>query len=289
MLVIRRDGELELLTQTDHAALAGALAQRWGGGDFALPPAHASLVCAAVHHDDGWYELDGRPAFNAEAATAGAFHRDSADREHRALRARCGIGLCARSPRRRAVQHALERILDQSLGSGRKPPAGDPLAQEVVAAQEARWMPALREVWGNRGRRSEFDAHTWHAYEVLQAVDLLSLGLGLMNADSATDGSEPLAVETSLSSIDQSARRAPSAVFPLAAGGSVVTLTLTRPRWRSSLSRSLPADRSGPLELHIPVRQDSPIAIMTRLRRRPLSTGPLRQQRVAVWLAPPPR
>ena len=44
-------------------------------------------------------------------------------------------------------------------------------------------MPALREAWGYRGRRSDFDAGTWHAYEVLQAVDLLSLAHGLMDLE----------------------------------------------------------------------------------------------------------
>ena len=62
-------------------------------------------------------------------------------------------------------------------------PATHPLAAEVVAFQEARWMPALREAWGYAGPRSEFDAATWHAYEVLQALDLLSLALGLTDLE----------------------------------------------------------------------------------------------------------
>jgi hypothetical protein len=254
VLVIRRDGELELLTQTDHAALAGALARRWGGGGFALPSAHTSLVCAAVHHDDGWYELDGRPAFNADARRPAHFTEipltESVGPYGRGVES-----VYARDPLAGALcSMHWSGFSTSRWGSGGSHQTSDPLAQQVIATQEARWMPALREAWGNRGRRSEFDAHTWHAYEVLQAVDLLSLGLGLMDTDLATDGSEPLAVETSLSSIDQSRAARTVGSVPLAAGGSVVTLTLTA-LGEGRLSLDPYPLTGGPLELHIPVRR----------------------------------
>jgi len=88
-------------------------------------------------------------------------------------------------------------------------------------------MPALREAWGNRGRRSEFDAHAWHAYEILQAVDLLSLGLGLMDADIPGDGHEPVAVAASLSTVEQGASPRTIGNVPLAAGVGAKTVTLT--------------------------------------------------------------
>ncbi len=68
-------------------------------------------------------------------------------------------------------------------------------------------MPALREAWGYRGRRSEFDAGTWHAYEVLQAVDLLSLAHGLMDLERAAPDGEPIDVTTTLAHIDRSRGR----------------------------------------------------------------------------------
>ena len=64
MLVTRRGGRLALVTQPDHAAIAGTLARHWGNQEFATPLASEALICAAEHHDDGWLELDGRPMFN---------------------------------------------------------------------------------------------------------------------------------------------------------------------------------------------------------------------------------
>jgi hypothetical protein len=254
VLVIRRRAALELLTQPDHAALAGALVQRWGGGDFALPSAHASLVCAAVHHDDGWYELDQRPAFNAEARRPAHFTEIPLT-ESIGPYGRGVESVYARDPLAGALcSMHWSGFSTSRWGAGGSRQADDPLAQQVIATQEARWMPALREAWGNRGRRSEFDAHAWHAYEVLQAVDLLSLGLGLMDADSAADGSEPLAVEASLASIDQGSAARTVGSVPLAPGGSVVTLTLTGLGGGRVALDPYPLT-SGPLELRIPVRR----------------------------------
>jgi hypothetical protein len=111
-------------------------------------------------------------------------------------------------------------------GVGGGAPSDNPLAREVVATQEARWIPALREVWGYRGRRSEFDAHNWHAYEVLQAVDLMSLALCLMDVEQ-TARHAPIDVAGSLAAIDQAAGPRLITGVPEAAGGPYATLELT--------------------------------------------------------------
>ena len=36
MLVTRRGGRLALVTQPDHAAIAGTLARHWGNAEFAI-------------------------------------------------------------------------------------------------------------------------------------------------------------------------------------------------------------------------------------------------------------
>jgi hypothetical protein len=53
MIVQRRDGQLLLIRQTDHAALAGNLARHWGNASFAAPSPRDPVVFAADHHDDG--------------------------------------------------------------------------------------------------------------------------------------------------------------------------------------------------------------------------------------------
>lgn len=64
--MIRRDagGQYFLITQTDHAALAGQLASHFGGGRF-VPPVPRELVLTAIsQHDAGWPLHDDEPTLN---------------------------------------------------------------------------------------------------------------------------------------------------------------------------------------------------------------------------------
>jgi Protein of unknown function (DUF3891) len=248
MLVNRRDGRLALVTQPDHAAVAGTLARHWGNERFVAPTAHQALICAATHHDDGWLELDGKPMYNHEQRRPAHFIElpltDTA-----APYARGVESVYARD------QHAgvlvsmhFSGFYTSRWGVGGGAPSDNPLALEVVATQEARWMRALRDVWGYRGRRSEFDANNWHAYETLQAVDLMSLALCLMDVErpgaqhpvdverpgaqhpvdvERPGGQHPVDVANSLASIDQVAGPRLITGVPEAAGGPYATLQLT--------------------------------------------------------------
>jgi hypothetical protein len=254
MLVTRRDGQLELITQPDHAAVAGALAEHWGNAEFSTPAAAEALLCAAIHHDDGWLELDTRPAYNATARRPAHFTEvpltDSVGPYGRGVES-----VYARDPLAGALcSMHWSGFSTSRWGAGGANAAQDPLALEVVASQEVRWMPALRQAWGNRGRRSEFDAHTWHAYEVLQAVDLLSLGLGLIDTDAPADGGETVPVAATLRTLDQQRGPRTVASVPLAAGGDVATLIL--------VSRS-----PGCVELNPYPLAATPLAIEIPLRR----------------------
>lgn len=61
MIVQPRDGQLLLIRQTDHAALAGIFAEHWGNADFAVPSPRDAVIAAAVHHDDGWLLWEAAP------------------------------------------------------------------------------------------------------------------------------------------------------------------------------------------------------------------------------------
>ncbi len=61
MIVQPRDGQLLLIRQTDHAALAGVFAEHWGNADFALPSPRDPVIAAATHHDDGWLLWESAP------------------------------------------------------------------------------------------------------------------------------------------------------------------------------------------------------------------------------------
>jgi hypothetical protein len=184
LLVTRRGDGFRLVTQYEHGALAGELAERWGNDRFAMPaaPLAAALTIAAAHHDDGWRELDDLPAHNPEAGRPAHFLELPLERTVPPY----GRGVDSVYARDR-LAGALVQAHWTGLYSGRwglQSGGGQvphPLAEEVVAKGEPRRQEALREVWGFEGLRSEFEANAWHAYEVLQALDVTSLALSLID------------------------------------------------------------------------------------------------------------
>ena len=50
-----------LMSQVDHAHLAGRLAEHWGGGSFAPLVPCEPLLWAIHHHDDGWQQWETAP------------------------------------------------------------------------------------------------------------------------------------------------------------------------------------------------------------------------------------
>lgn len=254
MLVSRRNGRLALVTQPDHAALAGWFAEHWGNEQFAIPVPRAALLCAATHHDDGWHELDGRPTYNAQQQRPAHFTElpltESVGPYGRGVES-----VYARDRHAGAlVSMHFSGFYTSRWGAGGGAPSDDPVAREVVATQEVRWMPALREAWGYRGRRSEFDAHTWHAYEVLQAVDLLSLVHGLMDFEHPADGGEPIDATSTLTQVDLVSGPRFVTSVPLQAGGPYVAINVVcRQPGRVQLD-PYPLDEPE-LEVSVPLRE----------------------------------
>jgi hypothetical protein len=75
MLRVDRGDEVWLVTQPDHAAVAGYLAAHWGHGEFARPGGFAPVsdperlraesVLAVAQHDNGWWETEASPVLSA--------------------------------------------------------------------------------------------------------------------------------------------------------------------------------------------------------------------------------
>lgn len=71
MLKTLRDDKTWLVSQPDHAEVAGFLAAHWGNDEFARPGhfadtddpqrLHAETVLAIAQHDNGWWESDATP------------------------------------------------------------------------------------------------------------------------------------------------------------------------------------------------------------------------------------
>jgi hypothetical protein len=217
--------------QYDHGALAGQLAEHWGNARFAAPALSEALGIAATHHDDGWRELDDLPAYNEEAGRPAHFLELPLERTV--------------PPYGRGVDSVYERDLLAGalvgmhwtgLYSGRwglqagGGPATHPLAQQVVAEQERRRQEAIREAWGHEGLRSRFEADVWYAYEVLQALDVISLALSLLDPAAVTDtGEEPRPLVWTLFEVDQPPGARILSAIPLAPLGEHLDLLLSVP------------------------------------------------------------
>jgi hypothetical protein len=207
LLVTKRAVGFRLVTQYEHGALAGELAERWGNDRFAMPaaPLAAALTVAAAHHDDGWRELDDIPAHNPEAGRPAHFLELPLERTVPPY----GRGVDSVYARDR-LAGALVEAHWTGLYSGRwglqssGGPVPHPLAEEVVAKGEPRRQQALREAWAFEGLRSEFEANAWHAYEVLQALDVASLALSLIDPTVPSDRSvDPLLLTATLFQVEQ--------------------------------------------------------------------------------------
>ncbi len=71
MIVTDHPDGLRFVTQNDHAALAGQLAERWGGDGFEPPGVPGAAVFAAYAHDAGWWRWDLRPRLGDDGAVLG--------------------------------------------------------------------------------------------------------------------------------------------------------------------------------------------------------------------------
>jgi hypothetical protein len=68
-MIVRKqpNGEVMLLTQTDHSRLAGFLASHWGNSNFSPLKPYESVARAATFHDFGWLRYETNPDINPES------------------------------------------------------------------------------------------------------------------------------------------------------------------------------------------------------------------------------
>ena len=251
MIVTRRSDELHLVSQVDHGRLAGVLAASWGNDRFATPAVRDALVIAATHHDDGWrqieplyHEGEGRPRHFTEVSLADsvAAHRAAIDEVYeRYLLAGALSGM------HRAGLHSAR----WGLGGA---PDGDPLGAQLVADEERRWVAAIRRSWDFVGRRSQFEAEVWFAYEILQAIDLLALAIPMLDLGVRSGTAEARAMGSTLALIDQPAGPRLVVGTPTRVAGDHVDVRIWVEEPRRVLLRPYPFG-SRELELEFPVRR----------------------------------
>lgn len=199
MILSRRAGSLRLVEQVEHGRVAGELAAAWGSDVFEAPAPRESVRFAAARHDEGWRAWDARVLFNElERRPLHFLEIDPA--EHVRLYRR-GVETVSLGDVYAGVlvgMHwtGLYRGRWSAPGlRGRLGPDGDGarLQDEVVDAEERRWIAAKRGAWCADEPRSAFECRLWHNYELLQLWDLLSLYLAVMppEADSGDAGRPP--------------------------------------------------------------------------------------------------
>ena len=62
MIIRSSDSALVLITQPDHAALAGRIMRQWEADGLQQSPRRADILAAVDLHDNGWHEVDSSPA-----------------------------------------------------------------------------------------------------------------------------------------------------------------------------------------------------------------------------------
>ena len=198
MIVTRRGGALRLVQQVEHGRVAGELAAAWGNGTFAAPTPLGAVRTAAARHDEGWRAWDARVLFD-EAERRPLHFTDIDAGEH--------IRLYRQGVERVSLADVYAGVLVgmhwTGLYRGRWSAPGAAarvgrteedrrLQDEVVEAEERRWIGAKRQAWTTEQSRSLFEAELWHNYELLQFWDLLSLYLAVIPPDEAAVGSAPV-------------------------------------------------------------------------------------------------
>lgn len=227
MIIGRHGGQLLLVDQVEHARLCGTFAQHWGNEGFAsvspAGPAHA----AAEIHDDGWRDSDRRPLYNAEQCRPLAFLE--LDRTAHARLYSTGVEQAyRRSPYAGLLVSMHWTGLYRSrwgMPSGEVPPAPPAPEDAVIDREERRWSKVKHVLLENQ-RRSDLEIGLWHNYDLLQAWDLLSLFVCLMDL-TPVEGVAPRPVGATLARIDQEPgpRSIPS--VPVAPAGERVELVMT--------------------------------------------------------------
>jgi Protein of unknown function (DUF3891) len=158
MIVRPFDGSLLLITQPDHAALAGRIMEQWTAGGLQDSPRRDDIFVAIYQHDNGWREPDAAPIVDREGKILDFVH--APDDVRHALWVR-GIERLAETPYAAALvaQHAIH-VYDRK----RADPAWTAFFDDMEAAR-ARHL----------GRTSASREELWSDYAFLRLADLISL------------------------------------------------------------------------------------------------------------------
>jgi hypothetical protein len=204
MLISRREGAINIVTQPDHGRLAGVMARHWGNDEFAPSSLQDDLVHVADFHDDGWVPLDSAPFWNADAQRPAHFLEVPLPVTAAAYK----LGVDAIYDAR-PIAGVLESMhftgfYRSRWGVDQAPHVDHPDVAGIVEFEEDRRARAIRDNWPQEQPRADFEREIWHSYEILQVLDLLSLCMCLVDP-AQPSSSESVVMARTLFSIDQEA------------------------------------------------------------------------------------
>jgi hypothetical protein len=182
-MIVRTFSEhLELITQPDHARLAGRIAAACRVPDLHTRGTRDELLVATDEHDRGWVEYDDRPAIDEKGRPHDFIHAPDSWKFELWPRAVNTLGATSAYAAALVAQHAY------SVYQGRP----DTPAWRAFFAR----MTALRDEWLARATPTRTPADVDADYPVLRLADLMSLTycLGLTESVSVSgpNGALPL-------------------------------------------------------------------------------------------------
>jgi hypothetical protein len=188
-VIVRKmpNGDLLLITQTEHSRLVGQFAAHWGNATFATPKPYESVVRAAIFHDFGWLRYETAPLFDAEKGETPGFRDVPTGETRLAEYAWCTDWLLAGDPYASLIVNMHRTGLWRSRYGKiahptyyTSPPTLKPEIKAFADQAEAR----------QERERAAFDEHeVWTNYRLLQVWDLL--GLYFCCAEPVSDYIEP--------------------------------------------------------------------------------------------------
>jgi hypothetical protein len=240
-MIVRKqpNGEVMLLTQTDHSRLAGFLASHWGNDTFAPLQPYESVARAATFHDFGWLRYETQPEINPQTGEPYTFQNLPFSQPQLDAYQWC-VDWLASVDRYSALLVALHRVgLWRSRFETITHPAwrfGNIKLPDEIESYIAHTKPLLDQ------QRDEIGGNTiWTNYRLLQVWDLLGLYFTCTDpyehavepVPTEYDGQEMSGVRVTLQPIDD--RRVVMDPYPF----DVRPLTLNVP-YRSMSSASFP-------------------------------------------------
>jgi Protein of unknown function (DUF3891) len=166
------DGSAIMITQNDHAKLAGLFAAHWGNRQFERPRPYVSMMRAAQYHDSGWLRYETNPYLDPATGKSPSYQQVPNDAVQLAAY-QTAIDMLTDVDRYSGLMISKHRtgLWQSRYGAITQPPAGPPrqLSEDIrnfIAKNEARQQAIATSL-----DHDEIAVN----YALLQVWDLLSL------------------------------------------------------------------------------------------------------------------